>query len=158
MHAGERYRIAATGPSDIRRIEAGILNYGIDMTLEDNPYEVGLERLVDLDKPTPFIGKEALERIRREGVRRRLVGVEIEGTRLELNMTRYPVLEQGRAIGQVTSAVYSPRLARNIGYAMVRVEHSAPGSRFDVDTPDGRRGARVVPMPFIDPGKTLARS
>ena len=56
MEAGRRYNIAPTGPSDIRRIEAGILNYGIDMTLDNNPYEVGLERLVNLDKTADFIG------------------------------------------------------------------------------------------------------
>jgi aminomethyltransferase len=57
---GQAFGIAATGPSDIRRIEAGILNFGIDMTIENNPYEIGMERLVDAAKPHDFIGKEAL--------------------------------------------------------------------------------------------------
>jgi len=157
MAAGTRYGMAATGPSDIRRIEAGILNYGIDMTLENNPYEVGLGRLVDLDKPGDFIGRDALRRIRQEGVQRRLIGIEIEGPRLELNMTRYPVRERDRIIGHVSSAVYSPRLGKNIGYALVPDGLGVPGSNFEVETPDGIRRSRVVPMPFVDPGKKLPR-
>jgi aminomethyltransferase len=158
MDAGKRYAIAPTGPSDIRRIEAGILNYGVDMTIETNPYEVGLERLVDLDKPESFIGREALKRVQAEGVKRKLAGVEIDGARLDLNMTRWPVRAGAAAIGLVTSAVYSPRLTKNIGYAMVPVEHAAPGTKLRVDTSDGERAAVVVEMPFIDPTKSTAKA
>jgi len=150
MAAGQPYGIAPTGPSDIRRIEAGILNYGIDMTLENNPYEVGLERLVELDKPAEFIGRAALRRIKQEGVRKKLAGIEIDGARLDLNMTRYPV----RGGGHVTSCVYSPRLKKNIGYAMLPLPMA---TGLEIETPDGVRRAAVVPMPFIDPKKLLAK-
>jgi len=158
MAAGARYGIAPTGPSDIRRIEAGILNYGIDMTIATNPYEVGLERLVDLNKAESFIGKAALQRVKSEGVRRKLAGVEIEGVALDLNMTRWPVRSGSARVGEVTSAVYSPRLRRNIGYAMVPVEHTAPGNQLSVETADGERGATVVEMPFVDPTKSVAKA
>ena len=158
MVAGRPYGIAPTGPSDIRRIEAGILNYGIDMTLENDPYEVGLGRLVDLDKPCDFVGRQALQRIRNDGPRRRLVGVEIDGAALDLNMTRWPVRAGDRILGHVTSAVHSPRLQKNIGYALVPPEHAANGTRFEVETPAGELRATVVSMPFVDPAKTLARS
>jgi glycine cleavage system aminomethyltransferase T len=79
MEAGRPYGIRPTGPSDIRRIEAGILNWGADMDASNNPFEVGLDRLVDLEIEAPFMGKEALRRIRDEGVSRRLVGVEAQG-------------------------------------------------------------------------------
>src|SRR6267378_2475341 len=150
MAAGQPFGIAPTGPSDIRRIEAGILNYGIDMTLENNPYEVGLERLVELDKPTEFIGRAALRRIKQEGVRKKLAGIEIDGARLDLNMTRYPV----RGGGHVTSCVYSPRLKKNIGYAMLPLPIATD---LEIETPDGVRSARVVAMPFVDPKKQLAK-
>jgi glycine cleavage system aminomethyltransferase T len=158
MLAGEPYGIAPTGPSDIRRIEAGILNYGVDMTLATNPYEVGLERLVSLDKPEGFIGRDALKKIAEQGIERKLVGVEIEGPRLDLNMTRWPVRWGHTPLGEVTSAVYSPRLAKNIGYAMLPVGYTALGTLVTVDTADGERSATVVPMPFIDPAKTIAKS
>jgi glycine cleavage system aminomethyltransferase T len=66
-HAGGRpFNIRPTGPSDIRRIEGGILNHGVDMTLDTNPYEVGLDRLVDIDKEAEFLGREALRRCARK--------------------------------------------------------------------------------------------
>ena len=157
MEAGRRYGIAPAGPSDIRRIEAGILNYGVDLSLETNPFEIGLERLVSLNKPEPFIGREALKRINAQGVSRKLVGVEIEGARLDLNMTRWLVRAGEAPAGHITSAVYSPRLDRTIGYAMVPISHAAVGTALTVDTPEGARGTRVVNMPFIDPKKALAK-
>jgi glycine cleavage system aminomethyltransferase T len=158
MEAGKRYDIAPTGPSDIRRIEAGILNYGVDMTLDTNPYEVGLDRLVDLEKPEPFIGKEALKRAKAEGVRRKLVGIEIEGEKLDLNMARWPVRAGSSVVGHVTSAVYSPRLKKNIGYAFVPIDYAALGTKLAIETPERQREAEVVTMPFIDPSKAIAKS
>jgi len=159
MDAGRPHNIAPTGPSDIRRIEAGILNYGADMTLANNPYEVGLGWLVDLDQEADFIGKEALRRIKAEGVQRKLVGIEIGGERLPFNMTKWPVYADGRQVGFVTSAVYSPRLQRNIGYANVPVALSSLGTELAVDVPgDERRSAAVVRKPFVDPDKELPKT
>jgi len=159
MEAGRPFHIAPTGPSDIRRIEAGILNHGIDMTLENNPYEVELDRLVDLDQETDFIGKKALSRIKAEGVRRKLVGIEIEGQPLDLNVTRWPVAQNGQQLGQVTSAVYSPRLKKNLGYAWVPIEYAELGTHLTITLPDGdERSATVVPKPFVDPEKEIPKS
>jgi glycine cleavage system aminomethyltransferase T len=157
MEAGEPYDIRPTGPSDIRRIEAGIFNWGADMDYTNNPYELGLDRLVDLDTELPFAGKEALRRIRDEGVSRRIAGVEIAGDHLEMNTTKWPVEIGGERVGTVTSAVHSPRLDKNIGYAWLPAGDAEPGTALVVDTPDGRRDATVVPMPFIDPGKQIPK-
>lgn len=158
MAAGKPYNISATGPSDIRRIEAGILNYGIDLTLDTNPYEAGLGWLVDLEQEADFVGKEALRRIKAKGAKRKLVGVEIAGDPLDLNMTPWSVSVDGREVGRVTSAVYSPRLEKNIGYAMVPIESSETGSTLTVATPAGDRQATVVPKPFVDPRKEVPKS
>jgi len=158
MAAGKQYGIVATGPSDIRRIEAGILNYGIDMTIGTNPFEVGLGWLVDLDQDADFVGKQALATIKRDGVSRKLVGVEIAGAPLDLNMTRWPVSQNGTGGGWVTSAVFSPRLGKNIGYAMVPIALAEHGTMLSVETADGTRTATVVPKPFIDPKKDLPKS
>ena len=158
MEAGRLFNIAPTGPSDIRRVEAGILNYGADMTLENNPYEVGLDWMVDLDQEADFIGKAALKRIRDEGVRRRLVGVEIAGDRIEFNMTKWPVSTEKGIIGHITSAIYSPRLKKNIGYAMLLAEHAEIGTRLTVTVPgSGEREATVVRKPFVDPNKEIPK-
>jgi aminomethyltransferase len=150
MAAGKPFGLAPTGPCDIRRIEAGILNYGIDMTLDTNPYELGLGRLVDLGKTADFVGREALGKIGKGPLKKKLVGIEIEGATMDMNMTRIPV----KSGGHVTSAVYSPRLKKNIGYALVPAEYGAPGTRLEV----AGRAATVVPMPFIDPEKAIAKS
>ena len=159
MEAGKPYNIVPSGPSDIRRIEAGILNYGADMTLENNPYEVGLGWLVDQDKPADYIGKDALKRIKAKGVKRKLVGVEIEGDPIEFNMTKWTVSRDGKPVGHITSAIYSPRLEKNIGYAMLPIEHAALGTQVTVMAPDsGERKATVAPKPFVDPKKDIPKS
>lgn len=159
MEAGKPHSIRPTGPSDIRRVEAGILNWGADMTPENNVYEVGLDYLVDEDKPADYIGRDALRRIRTAGVGRRLVGIEIEGDRIEMNPARWRVKSGGDTVGWATSALYSPRLKKNIGYAMVPVEHGAPGSGLRVKMSGiGERAARVVARPFIDPKKKIPKS
>jgi aminomethyltransferase len=159
MAAGKPHQIRPTGPSDIRRIEAGILNWGADMTLENNPYEVGLERLVDEGKQDDYLGRDALRHIKAQGVARKLVGVEIDGARLEFNATKWPVAAANRPVGRITSAIYSPRLKKNIGYAMVPVANAAPGTKLSVAIPGaGERSATVVPMPFVDPTKEIPKA
>ena len=158
MKAGKPYHIRPTGPSDIRRIEAGILNYGADMTMENNPYEVGLGWTVDLGKSADFIGKAALQRIKDVGPKRKLVGIVVDGPAIDFNMTKWPVRVRGRNIGYVTSAIHSPRLKKNVGYAMVPIEHAEIGSELEVLHPSGPRTATVVKKPFIDPGKAIPKA
>ncbi|MGQ0704503.1 MAG: glycine cleavage T C-terminal barrel domain-containing protein [Gemmatimonadales bacterium] len=161
MEVGQPHQIRPTGPSDIRRIEGGILNWGADMTLEDNVYEAGLDWLVDEDKPADYVGKEALRQIRAQGVTRKLVGIEITGDRIEFNAAKWPVRKArgGEQVGRVTSAIWSPRLKKNIGYAMVPIGLAEPGTRLILDGPDGAsREAMVVPKPFIDPKKEIPKS
>jgi aminomethyltransferase len=158
MTAGKPHNIRPTGPSDIRRVEAGILNWGADMTLENNPYEVDLDRLVDGAKTADYLGKSALARIKKQGVSRKLAGIEIEGDRIEFNATRWPVSANGGRVGNVTSAIYSPRLSKNIGYAWVPVAHAALGTRLTVSIPGvGERQATVVKKPFVDPEKEIPK-
>jgi aminomethyltransferase len=158
MEAGKPFQIRPTGPSDIRRVEGGILNWGADMTIENNAFEVGLERLCSLDGDFEFMGKAALRSVREAGISRRLVGVEIDGDELAMNFTKWPLQIDGAPVGQVTTALWSPRLERNIGYAWLPVERSANGTAVRVATPDGERGATVVPMPFIDPTKEIPKA
>jgi len=87
------------------------------------------------------------------------VGVEIEGGRLAFNATKWPVrAEEGELVGRVTSAVWSPRLQRNIGYAMVAAGHTRLGSELEVEVAgEGVRSARVVAKPFLDPDKAIPK-
>ena len=152
--AGKPHNIRPIAPSEARRLEAGIFNYGSDITLDNNPYEVmGLERLVE-DQEADYLGKAALERIRREGVKRRLVGIEIEGPELRAELAEYwPVRAEGREIGFVTNAIWSPGLKRNIGYVWVPTAISEPGTQLEVQTPAGAVAGRTTAIPFVDPKK-----
>jgi len=159
MAAGKPHDIRPTGPSDIRRVEAGILNWGADMTLANNVYEVGLDYLVDEGKSADYIGRDALKRIRAEGVKQKLAGIEIEGLRIEMNAIPWTVAANGSRTGRVTSALYSPRLKRNIGYALMPLAYSALGTSLTITIPGvGTRKAKVVPRPFVDPGKEIPKT
>jgi glycine cleavage system aminomethyltransferase T len=157
MAAGKPHDIRPIAPCEARRIEAGIFNYRSDMTLENNPFEVtGLERLVHLDKEGGFIGREALVRIRAEGVRRKLVGVRIEGEPLPVELAEpWPVLQAGNVVGRVTDAIWSPRLEANIGFAWVPIQLSEPRSRIEIDGPLGRLEGEITRVPFLDPKKQI---
>jgi glycine cleavage system aminomethyltransferase T len=159
MEAGKPHQIRPTGPSDIRRVEAGILNWGTDMTLENNVYELGLDYLVDEGKRADYIGREALQRMKSDGVKRKLAGIEIEGARIEMNAVQWRVKAGGDEVGKITSAIYSPRLKKNLGYAMVPVKHAAMGTELRVKIPGvGERRATVVARPFIDPKKEIPKA
>ena len=143
--------------SSIRRIEGGMLSYHADATIDTNPFELGLDRLVAVDGDVEFIGRDALRRIRDEGVSRRQVGIVIEMEPLTgPNTTFWPLLVDGERVGEVTSAVRSPRLQQNIALAMVDVEASEIGTAVTVETNLGPRAATVVEKPFYDPKKSLA--
>ncbi|WP_409523714.1 glycine cleavage T C-terminal barrel domain-containing protein [Nitrincola sp. MINF-07-Sa-05] len=157
MAAGAPFGLQPGHTSTIRRIEGGMLSYHADMDINTNPYELGLDRLVELDMEADFIGKPALKRIREEGVSRKQVGLVIDGPALSGPNSRFWALEKnGMQVGKVTSAVFSPRLEQNIALAMVGVEFAAPGTSFDVETPSGMTTATVVEKPFFDPNKKIA--
>jgi glycine cleavage system aminomethyltransferase T len=86
------------------------------------------------------------------------VGVEIGGPRLEMNFTKWRVHTNDAPVGEVTTALWSPRLETNIGYAWLPIEMATDGTQVDVSCPDGERDATVVPMPFIDPTKAIPKS
>lgn len=168
LQAGEPHDLAVIGPCQIRRVEAGILSYGSDIALDNNgysdyrflnPYEAGLEWTVDLDQEADFIGRDALTEVAEQGVDRKVVGIELGGDPLIGYIEDYlQVVEDGARIGQVSSAFWSPRLAKNIGYALVPVSHSDAGTTLTIRSAKGEAAAVVVPKPFIDPTKDTPKS
>ena len=143
--------------SSIRRIEAAMLSYHADMTLANNPFELGMDRLVDLDMEADFVSKAALKRIREEGVKQRQVGLEFGGDQITgSNDENWPILVDGAHAGYVTSAVYSPRLEKNIALALVQVAHADVGTKAVMRTGEGDRDCEIVPKPFFDPKKAIA--
>ena len=115
MVAGKDHGLQPGHTSSIRRIEGGMLSYHADADINTNPYELGLDRLVNLDSKVNFIGKEALKKIQQEGIKRIQVGLELEGEPLKgPNTTFWSIQKEDEVIGKVTSAIYSPRLKKNI--------------------------------------------
>ena len=144
--------------SSIRRIEGGMLSYHADADINTNPFELGLDRLVNLDIEAKFIGKAALAHIRKNGVRRKQVGLRIEGEPFSgPNTTFWPISQRGKVVGKVTSAIYSPRLEQNIALAMVCSAYATLGTELEVFMYNKSLQATVVQKPFYDPNKKIAR-
>jgi aminomethyltransferase len=166
LEAGRPHGLRPIGPCHIRRIEGGMLAYGCDITLDTNPLEVGYDYnwMVDLDQEADFIGKQALKRAKAEGLSRLMVGLEIGGLPLgSYNdgsmIDVFPVTDaDGTSIGNVTSACYSPRLEKNIGLAMLAIEHTNVATAVTVHTPAGPCEASVVEKPFHDPRKDTPKA
>jgi aminomethyltransferase len=158
MEAGKPFEIRPIAPSDQRRLEAGIFNYGNDMTVEDTPLHMsGMERLVELD--AEFIGKRELVRLANEGVDRKLVGVEFGGDPFRMWLDDFwPVRNDGVAVGRLTSASHSFRLKKNLGYAWVPIDLAPPGTELELDSPDGPLPAVTAALPFWDPNKDVPKS
>ena len=150
LEAGKPYNISPTGPSLIRRLEHGIRNYGQDVRLDNNPYEVGLGFAVDLNQEADFVGKESLTQIKKEGLKKKLVGIEFGTERMKgWNEDYWPVIENDKQIGQVTTAAYSPSLKKNIGYAMLPIERTELGTKITILARGDETGATVIKEPFV---------
>ena len=159
MKAGKEHGLQPGHTSSIRRIEGGMLSYHADADINTNPFELGFDRLVNLDNDNNFIGKEALKKIKDNGITRKQVGIEIDCKPLSgPNTTFWELKKNNINIGKVTSAVYSPRLKKNIALAMVSVEQSEIGNEFQVTTNEGTFNCIVVEKPFYDPKKKIASS
>jgi aminomethyltransferase len=159
MAAGQKFGLQPGHTSTIRRIEGGMLSYHADMDLNTNPFELGMDRLVDLDVPHDFVGKSALEEIKRNGVSRKQVGLIIDGERLQMPNTKFwPLSVGGENVGKVTSAVYSPRLKKNIALGIISDQFNEIGRTLKVRIQDQMRNAEVTQKPFYDPKKQITKS
>ncbi len=158
LEAGRPFGLTATGTSDVRRIEAGIFDTWLEASPLHNPFELGMDRLVDLGKAVPFIGRDALRRIAAEGVTRRMVGYA-SGERFGTGRQGFPwpVTDGDAEIGYATCAVWSSALERTIGYAMVPLDRTAEGAALTIATPHGPQPAVVHRVPFVDPAKRRMR-
>lgn len=147
--AGAPHGIVSSAPSDIERVESGLLSYGADARYGVDPFEAGLGALVHLDRPDDFVGKAALGKIRQTGVRRRRVGYVIGGERIQGITDWRDVFLGAEVVGTVTEAVYSPRLMQNIAVGMLSTGIADEVDGLEASLAEGRRPARVSALPFI---------
>ena len=159
MEAGKKFNLQPGHTSSIRRIEGGMLSYHADADINTNPFELGMDRLVNLDNDNKFIGKDALIRIKETGIKRKQVGIIIDCDPLEgPNTTFWPIIKNDKQIGKITSAVYSPRLNKNIALGMIEIDHTEINTLFEIEILNNLYNARVVEKPFYDPNKKITSS
>tara|TARA_B100001939_G_scaffold346759_1_gene366306 strand:+ start:398 stop:1531 length:1134 start_codon:yes stop_codon:yes gene_type:complete len=159
MNIGEPMGLKPGHTSTIRRIEGGMLSYHADMTINTNPLELGMNKFIDLDSDFNFIGKEALIKIDKQGIKRKQVGLFLNTDRMDGPNTRFwDVMVDNKNVGKVTSAVFSPRLKKNIALAMINIEYSNLNQELIINDGKNQFQAVVVKKPFYDPNKSLTKS
>ena len=159
MQEGKGMGLHAGHTSTIRRIEGGMLSYHSDMNIDTNLLELGMDRLIDLDNDFDFIGKKALQKIAKDGVKNMQVGLVIHDDPMPGPNTKYWNIYNNKSmVGKVTSAVYSPRLKKNIALAMVDINSSVIGTKLTVEKDNKVIDAEVVEKPFYDPKKSITKS
>jgi glycine cleavage system aminomethyltransferase T len=149
--AGKPYGIGPGTPNYIERVESGLVSYGADTDDASNPFELGLGRFVDIDQPHDFAGKEALRKLRDAGVKRRFMGLIIDGEPFAgTNESRWQLSwGDGAYAGYASASAYSPRVGSNIAVAMVNSEVIDASAPVTVHAGADDFGARVVELPFI---------
>ena len=156
MSVGKEFGLEAGHTSSIRRIEGAMLSYHADADINTNPFEVGLDRLVSLDKEINFVGKEALKKIKKNGIKRKQVGLILDCKPLNgPNTTFWKIFKDNKLVGKITSAIYSPRLKKNIALAMISVDLIKIGTVLDIESPYSKIKGTVVNKPFYDPKKKI---
>ena len=146
---GEPFKLQAGCPNLIERIEGGLFSYGNDMTRENTPLEMGLEKYCALDKDINFIGKDALLRQRDAGVSQKIMGLRFDGAPVTPLSIPWPITEQGHDAGIVTSAAYSPDMESNIAFAMLKTEFASVGQKLSFASTNGTHNAEVCEIPFL---------
>ncbi len=147
--AGQKFNISPGCPNLIERIEGGLMSYGNDFTNENNPLECNLEKFCSEDNPHDFIGKSALNKIRKEGVKQKIRGIIFEGGPCPVCAKPFPVFKDKIQIGQITSGIYSPRIKKNVGLSMILKGFWNIGNEVQVLTPDSiLRSGIITSLPF----------
>jgi dimethylsulfoniopropionate demethylase len=134
--AGLKYNIRPGSPNIIERVEAGLLSYGNEMTIDDNPLECGLSDYCNFSDEIDYIGKKALRSIADKGLTKQMRGIRFVGKPMGACSIPWPITSKktNKAIGKITSGIYSPRLKVNIGLSMVEKDHWDPGTEVYVHT------------------------
>ena len=159
MSTGKEFGLKPGHTSTIRRIEGAMLSYHADMDINTNPFELGLDKYIDINNDFNFIGKTALKKIIETGIDRKQVGLVINSDPLKGPNTRFwDIKIDGLNIGKITSAVYSPRLKQNIALGLIAVDHAKIGNEVFIDQGSYTSSAIIIEKPFYDPKKAITKS
>ena len=149
FETGKEFDVKPGCPNIIERIESGLLSYGNDMDINDNPFECGFDKFVNIDSDVNFLGKENLKQIKLEGIKKKLMGVQIEAK--EINVTGSIVLkdENNIKIGELRSGCYSPYFGKVIGIAMLTKPFWEVSQTVKIEINGTTFDGKVCDLPFI---------
>ena len=148
FEVGKKYNIKPGAPNHAERIEGGLLSYGNDMLISDNPFECGFEKLVHLNDNVEFIGKDSLKKILKNGIKRKLMGVKINSD--TLNLTSVDLFNKKKQIiGNLRSAAFSPTFKKIVGIAMINKEYCKNNEIFNVNLNGKLIDGEVCELPII---------
>ena len=153
--AGQPFGIGPGAPNYIERLESSLLSIGADTLWDSDPFEAGLDKMLDLDRNDDFIGKVALRALAKSGSRRKLVAIVFDGDPIEPNEHPWPIFIDGNRVGSVRSAGYSPRRKSNIGFALIDRAHQDEGTMLDIRNVQKSFLGEVVTFPIVKPGTPL---
>ena len=143
MEAGKDMDVHAGCPNGIERVEGGLLSYGNDMTDDNTPHECGLGKFCNTQTAIGCIGRDALLRVAKEGPVKQVRAINIEGDAVPTSDRYWPIMSDGKPVGVVSSAAWSPDFSTNVAIGMVRMTHWDDGTKVTVETPNGTRPATV---------------
>ena len=146
---GKEFNVKPGCPNLIERIESGLLSYGNDFDNQDNPFECGFEKYVNLDSDIVFLGKENLKKIKSDGIKRKLMGVKIETNQISLTGSINIMDNDGSLIGDLRSACYSPHFKKVIGIAMINEPFCKVSVTGNIEIGGKNIALKVCELPFI---------
>ena len=146
---GKEFNIKPGCPNLIERIESALLSYGNDMDNNDNPYECGFDKYINIDSDVIFLGKEKLKKIKSEGIKRKLMGVKLDLDAISLTGSLNLTDDQNNIIGELRSACYSPYFKKVIGIAMMKKSHWNVDQKVKASINGDICSGKVCDLPFI---------
>ena len=146
---GKEFNVRPGCPNLIERIESGLLSYGNDFDNNDNPFQCGFDKYIDLETDINFLGKDKLKKIKEKGIDRKLMGVQIDLTKILLTSSLDIKNNEGNIIGELRSACYSPHFKKVIGIAMIKEPYCKASSSGTIEIDGNSLALKVCDLPFI---------
>ena len=146
---GKEFNVRPGCPNLIERIESGLLSYGNDFDNNDNPFQCGFDKYIDLETDINFLGKDKLKKIKEKGIDRKLMGVQIDLTKILLTSSLNIKNNDGNIIGELRSACYSPHFKKVIGIAMINEPYCKVSTMGLVEIEGNSLAVKVCDLPFI---------
>ena len=146
---GKEFNLKPGTPNHPERIEGGLLSYGSDMDIFDNPFECGFDKYVDLNSDIVFLGKENLKKIKDKGIKKKIMGVKIDSKFIDVSQG-IPLLDlKNYEIGQLRSAAYSPKFNKVVGIAMVKKDFCIESQKFKIESNNNSISGEICSLPIL---------